>query len=434
MVKRHSVAVVGAGIAGLTAAHELVKEGFQVTVFEKNSCVGGRIKTDVHRGQTIEGGAQSYYEFYRLTRGLIRELDLAQHETYLPGHPGILRNQKIAGISLGPAFLLGSPLSFRSKWLLGKALGRLLAHWPQLDHERLYAAHYLDTKSVAEYAIEELNQEILDYLFGPMLSGLFYWPAEETSQAALFVLLRQALSGLRPMTLKGGLRSLPCALAQNLDVRVNNAVTQIAMTESGTYDVSAHDGLQITSREFDAVVCATTASAVPRLIPSLNATQKAFFQSINYSQNVNVAVEVENDPMPETTSLFVPSVEPDIRDLGAVTRQSKDVISLFSSAESGSDLVGEPGRIVSGRLVHDLEKVVPAPQQVELRPISQLIYRWPEALPILDVGYFKRLKDFQSGNVESGRLVFCGDYLGGAFIEGAVRSGIKAAKRLLSHL
>lgn len=37
------VAVVGAGIAGLTAAYRLAQAGLQVTVFESESKVGGRV-------------------------------------------------------------------------------------------------------------------------------------------------------------------------------------------------------------------------------------------------------------------------------------------------------------------------------------------------------------------------------------------------------
>ncbi|MFW6097961.1 MAG: protoporphyrinogen/coproporphyrinogen oxidase, partial [Chloroflexota bacterium] len=428
------VAVVGAGMAGLAAAHALAKKGLAVTVFEKNSYVGGRIRTDVYEGQRIEGGAQTYFEFYRLTRKLIREVDLAEYETYLPGRTGILRRRKIADISSGPALLLDGHLSFRSKLLLGRLLRRLLAHWRQLDHERLERAHALDTKSVAAFAVEELNQEILAYVFEPVLSGLFYWRSKEVSQAALFVLLRHALFGLRPMTLRCGLSSLPRALAQDLDVRVNHTVGQIGETESGTYRVTGHNGLQEFRCEFDAVICATTAAVVPRLIPSLSSAQKRFFQSIKYSQNVNIAVEVDGNPMAETPSLYVPPAEPHIQTLGAVAQQSHGVISLFSSATSGADLVDEPDGVVSSRLVQDFERALPTANNGDLRPIAELIYRWPRALPILDVGYFERLRAFQRSMPEPDNLLFCGDYLGGAIIEGAVRSGMDAANRLICRL
>lgn len=426
--------MVGAGMAGLTAAHELAKEGLKVTVFEKNSYVGGRVKTDVYEGQRIEGGAQTYFEFCDLTRKLIRELDLAAYETYLPGRPRILRSREFADISSGAALLFDGQLSFRSKLLLGRLLRPLLAHWAQLDYERLDEAHRLDTKSVAAFAGEALNREILEYLFEPVLSGLFYWRSKEVSQAALFVLLRQALFRLRPMTLTCGLGSLPQAMAEGLDVRLNHAVTRIARTESGSYMVTARNGSRAINREYDAVVCATTAPAIPRLIPSLSNGQKTFFERVKYSQNVNVAVEVEENPIPEMASVYVPLVNGHIQNLGAVTRQSQRVISLFSSAKSGANLLGKRDAVVSSRLLEDLEKALPAVAEGYARPVPALINRWPKALPILDVGYFERLRAFQRDDIASGKLVFCGDYIGGPFIEGAVSSGVDAATLLSSRL
>ena len=38
------IAVIGAGFAGLSSASYLAKEGYDVTVFEKNSSVGGRAR------------------------------------------------------------------------------------------------------------------------------------------------------------------------------------------------------------------------------------------------------------------------------------------------------------------------------------------------------------------------------------------------------
>src|SRR4051794_678030 len=43
--RRQSVVVVGAGLAGLVAAHELERAGFRVTVLEARSRVGGRVHT-----------------------------------------------------------------------------------------------------------------------------------------------------------------------------------------------------------------------------------------------------------------------------------------------------------------------------------------------------------------------------------------------------
>ncbi|RIK09564.1 MAG: monoamine oxidase [Acidobacteria bacterium] len=52
------IAVIGAGMAGLTAASELARRGFDVTVFEARNRIGGRIYTDNSLGVPIDFGAQ----------------------------------------------------------------------------------------------------------------------------------------------------------------------------------------------------------------------------------------------------------------------------------------------------------------------------------------------------------------------------------------
>lgn len=57
-----SVIVIGAGIAGLTAAHRLASNGVEVTVLEAENRLGGRMGTDVRDGYRIDrGGAISFY-------------------------------------------------------------------------------------------------------------------------------------------------------------------------------------------------------------------------------------------------------------------------------------------------------------------------------------------------------------------------------------
>ena len=39
------IIIIGAGIAGLTVAHELVEKGFQVEVYEKSEVAGGMARS-----------------------------------------------------------------------------------------------------------------------------------------------------------------------------------------------------------------------------------------------------------------------------------------------------------------------------------------------------------------------------------------------------
>lgn len=55
----HEVIVIGAGVAGLTVAHELQKSGWHdVLVLEAQDYIGGRIKTAVDWGDPVELGAE----------------------------------------------------------------------------------------------------------------------------------------------------------------------------------------------------------------------------------------------------------------------------------------------------------------------------------------------------------------------------------------
>jgi protoporphyrinogen oxidase len=55
------VVVLGAGPAGLTAAYELCKQGYAVTVIEKEAQVGGISKTIEKNGYRFDLGGHRFY-------------------------------------------------------------------------------------------------------------------------------------------------------------------------------------------------------------------------------------------------------------------------------------------------------------------------------------------------------------------------------------
>ncbi len=64
------VAIFGGGVAGLSAAHELVERGFQVTVYEKREICGGKARSlsvpdDPAKGYPGEHGFRFFPSFYR---------------------------------------------------------------------------------------------------------------------------------------------------------------------------------------------------------------------------------------------------------------------------------------------------------------------------------------------------------------------------------
>lgn len=61
VAEQHRVAVIGGGLAGLSAAVNLAKHGLAVTLFERSSHLGGRAKTTVKDGYHINFGPHAFY-------------------------------------------------------------------------------------------------------------------------------------------------------------------------------------------------------------------------------------------------------------------------------------------------------------------------------------------------------------------------------------
>jgi oxygen-dependent protoporphyrinogen oxidase len=433
------VVVVGAGVAGLAAARCLARAGVGVIVLEKDSHVGGRVYTQVVDGFEIDAGAQFIANFCPHTLRLIRELGLQEDLVRIPGAGAVLRAGRLYGIWPDLRLVFTGLISPLSKLTLLKPLGPLLRHWGELDLHAFHKAHRLDTRSIADYARQELNREILEYVIQPPLTGIFYLAPEQASQALIFLLIKASL-GVRIFTLRHGLGRLSEAMAADLLVHRNAEVVQVTPNEAGGCTVRAYIDGEERSFSVDGVVCATPAAAVPDLFPNLSARQRSFFEAIRYSVNITAAIGIERRLPSAFYGLLFPRREAGHLALAAIQSAKnpaqvpvgRDLVTLHSSDLVSRELWEKDDDAIQDMLRSDLRQAGPAYDLGE--GLFCRTYRWRYAIPDFDVGHFKRLKRFADGEIETGQVVFAGDYLGGPYIEGAITSGLDAAGRLLQRL
>ena len=172
MADSTSVIVVGAGIAGLTAAHRLRRSGrADVVVVDASDRPGGMIRTESWRGFTVEHGPEGFLSTRPEALELVDELGLA--DDLVTGGPAprrsfVLRRGELQPLPQGilqptraaARNLVTSPLlSLRGRARLGLE--------PFIGRSR-----GVDDESVAAFVGRRFGTELLDELIEPLVGGV----------------------------------------------------------------------------------------------------------------------------------------------------------------------------------------------------------------------------------------------------------------------
>jgi oxygen-dependent protoporphyrinogen oxidase len=192
------------------------------------------------------------------------------------------------------------------------------------------------------------------------------------------------------------------------------------------------------SLNVDGIVCATTASVVPTIFPQLTTKQTDFFKPIEYSSTALVARTYKVGQGLHNKSIAFPRQGGTI--LSSVTLSHDHdtrgstlaTIKTYASGRAAKELTALSDEALMKKLASATEPIHDELLVGEPKSTATHVQRWQEALPFFDVGHFKRLAEFENGEVEDQNtgITFAGDYIGGPFMEGAFTSGVRAAERL----
>lgn len=172
-----SVAIVGAGITGLTAAHRLRARGIEVDVYEAGDRPGGPIRSVREGGYLAEEGPNTLLVPDEPLRRWISDLGLAQAclesspsatRRYLvrQGRPLALPDHPVGWLTT-PLFSLPGKLRILGDLFLGRAD-------PDVE------------ESVADFVRRRLGREMLDYAINPLIAGIYAGDPERLSLREAF--------------------------------------------------------------------------------------------------------------------------------------------------------------------------------------------------------------------------------------------------------
>lgn len=278
------IVIVGAGISGLSLAHQLAGRGREFVLLEASGRVGGVMRSGRVNGHLLEWGPQRARltgEFAALTDELGLRDQLITAPPRLPLFVFVRGRLRRVPFSPG-AFLRSDILSPRGKL-------RLLL-------EPLTAAAR-DDESVAAYFTRKLGREAYENLAGPLYGGLYASDPDDMvlglslghvlrefdiGRSMLFPLLRRGGTVAPPdaCSFREGLETLPRALYERhaARTRLNTPVHEIERAATG-YVVRAGDD----RLEAEHVVITTPASAAAAMLNGIAPAAAARISTLNYN-------------------------------------------------------------------------------------------------------------------------------------------------------
>jgi protoporphyrinogen oxidase len=210
----YRIHIIGAGISGLIAAQILENHGYYPTIIEASSSVGGRVKSDIVNGYTLDHGFQVLLTSYPAAKKYLdyKSLNL---QKLLPGAT-LFKN--------GKAQTIGDPL--RSLSLLFPTLlssvGKLsdkikiLKLNTLLKKKKLTVIFQAKEKTTLQYLKDfGFSKEIITDFFIPFFSGIFLETKLETSSRMFEFVYKMFGDGLAVIP-KNGMQAIPDQLKSNL--------------------------------------------------------------------------------------------------------------------------------------------------------------------------------------------------------------------------
>jgi protoporphyrinogen/coproporphyrinogen III oxidase len=445
-----SVAIIGAGITGLTVAFYLKRKGISATLYEAGGRTGGVIQSVRQNGFLAESGPNTILETSPEISKLVRDLNLESRRIY--SNPDaknryVVRDQKpVAMPSSQPEFLTTKLFSARAKF----ALAREPFVPPRRDGME---------ESVAEFVLRRLNQEFLERAIDPLVAGIYAGDPQKLSVRHAFPKLLEAeqkhgslLKGqffgggeqksgevsrrnARMFSFDEGLQVLPDALAVQLgdSLKLNTPVTKLLQTKDD-WRVSTSSG----ETEHSAVIYCGTAFRLAELkIESETSIDFSAFSEIRHPPIASVVLGFrrENVAHPlDGFGMLIPKVE-NFKILGTIfssslfpgrTPAGHILLSTYLGGERQPELASLAAEKLVEIVCEDLRILLGA----RGKPIFQHVAVFPKAIPQYNVGYGKFKNLLTDIEAKARGLFFAGSFRDGISLGDTIVSGGNALERV----
>ncbi|WP_457567792.1 protoporphyrinogen oxidase [Desulfurobacterium sp.] len=452
------IAVIGAGVSGLSTAFYIEKLGgnnVSVTVFEKEAVPGGKMLTVIKDDFIIETGPNGFLDNKPYTLELVKALKI-ENRLYRSSDRARKRFVFVNGKLVR---LPENPVAFLSSYVMSLK-GKL----------RLAAEYFIPPKkddsdeSLSSFVKRRIGEEALEKLIDPMAAGIFAGDPDKLSVKAAFPAVWHLekkygglIKGLLAMrkekkdatagpggvltSFKGGVKDLIDALVASIKGRVFTETDVKKLTpEGGKWKVTWEKGDEIFEETFDSVVLSTPSYIAAALVQRFDRKLAEKLHEIEYSPIAVVAFGFVKKGLGHDLDGFgflVPRTE-GRKILGALWDSS-----VFPNrAPAGKVLIRamvggarQPHLALAGeeeiaRIAYkDIKKIM----KIRHKPIMTAVFKHPKGIPHYTVGHVEKVNEiFKLASKHKGLLLNSNAYRG-VGVNDCVYNAMKTAESVVSE-
>ena len=438
-MNQQPVIIIGAGWAGLAAAVELTQKGHQVIVYEAAKQAGGRARAVPYKNETVDNGQHIFVGAYRETLKLMKAVGIDIHSALIRLPLSLTTIDKSKAELRLKAPPLPAPLHLLFALLFAKGLNfkqRRAAIRFGLTL-RKYNYHLREDISLEALLMKTRQPGVLTWqLWEPLCLAILNTPIHEASANIFMQVFKDAFTKKRQdadlLLPTSDLSQLfPDAAIQYIknnggEIHYQTRIESIEITNQQISGVSTKAGLIKTSQ----LILASAPQNVNKILPDHPhlAALKNNIEHFQYEPIVTVYLQYpENIRLPQMMLGMSSTLSQWVFDRGQLCQQP----GLFSVVISSH---GEHMSMDDDKLTQVIHAEISSLLETKPELVNSFIIREKRATFACVVN----INSIRPGN-ETGisGLYLAGDYTDTQYpatLEGAVRSGLSAAKYCLKSL
>ncbi len=442
------IAIVGAGITGLTAAHTLQKNRFSCVLFEKKNEPGGSIKSVKQQEWLTEYGPNTILVKDKVIHDYLLEL-------------GLHVSKQLANPAASKRFIVREGVLQALPVSLSSAIGTELFSWQaklRVLKEPFIGRSQNPDQTIAEFAERRLGNEVLDYAINPFVAGIFAnkpenlslrhaLPAMHRLENQYGSLIVGSILGMRQrkkegriarelISFKNGLQQLPDKIASRLQkVHYNTEILKIVREKDEWYLASKKQ----TFGPFSDVVMNSPLYMLGSSMFPLSESDYDRMMNVHYPPlsvvHFGFMKEQVQHPL-DGFGFLVPEVE-NRNILGALfsstlfkgrAPEGHHLLTVFIGGGRQPELASLASEEIFELILEELSELI----GVIGEPVFADHVFWPKSIPAYHTGYDEVLETFLKIEAKNPGLYLAGNFRDGISVSDCIKNGIQLAVKIQS--